>query len=187
MPPKVKVTKEDVVLAAMEIVRREGVAAINARTIAAGLGCSTQPIFSNFATMEELKSAVLAQAEALCNQYIQTEVESGKYPVYKASGMAYIRFAKEESALFQLLFMRDRGGETEGGADNLFTCMVTVVQGNTGLDFTDAQVFHLEMWAYVHGIATMMATGFFLPDWELVSRMLSDAYLGLRKHYGMEG
>lgn len=187
MPPKVKVTKEDIVLAAMEIVRREGVAAINARTIAAQLGCSTQPIFSNFATMEELKMAVLAQAEALCNQYIQTEVESGKYPVYKASGMAYIRFAKEESALFQLLFMRDRGGETEGGADHLFTRMVTVVQDNTGLDFTNAQVFHLEMWAYVHGIATMMATGFFLPDWELVSRMLSDAYLGMRKHYGMEG
>ena len=187
MPPKVKVTKEDVVLAAMEIVRREGGAAINARTIAAQLGCSTQPIFSNFATMEELKAAVIAQAETLCDQYLQTEMESGKYPVYKASGMAYIRFAKEESALFQLLFMRDRGGETEDGADNRFTRMVTVVQGNTGLDFTDAQVFHLEMWAYVHGIATMMATGFFLPDWELVSRMLSDAYLGMRKHYGMEG
>ena len=187
MPPKVKVTKEDIVLAAMEIVRREGVAAINARTIAAQLGCSTQPIFSNFAKREELKAAVIAQAEALCNQYLQTEVESGKYPVYKASGMAYIRFAKEESALFRLLFMRDRGGETEGGADHLFTRMVTVVQGNTGLNFTDAQVFHLEMWAYVHGIATMMATGFFLPDWELVSRMLSDAYLGMRKHYGMEG
>ena len=187
MPPKVKVTKEDIIVAAMEIVRREGVAAINARTIAARLGCSTQPIFSNFATMEELKAAVMAQAEALCNQYVQNEVESGAYPVYKASGMAYIRFAKEESALFQLLFMRDRNGDTEDGADNLFSRMVTVVQSNTGLDFTDAQTFHLEMWAYVHGIATMMATGFFLPDWELVSRMLSDAYLGLRKHYGMEG
>lgn len=187
MPPKVKVTKEDIVLAAMEIVRREGVAAINARTIAAQLGCSTQPIFSNFATMEELWAAVLAQAGALCNQYVQTEVESGKYPAYKASGMAYIRFAKEESALFQLLFMRDRSGEANDGDDHLFTHMVTMVQGNTGLEHTDAQVFHLEMWAYVHGIATMMATGFFLPDWELVSRMLSDAYLGLRKHYGMEG
>jgi AcrR family transcriptional regulator len=183
MPPKVKVTKEDVVLAAMEIVRREGAAAINARTIAAQLGCSTQPIFSNFATMEELKAAVIAQAETLCDQYLQTEMESGKYPVYKASGMAYIRFAKEESALFQLLFMRDRGGETEDGADNLFTRMVTVVQGNTGLDFTDAQVFHLEMWAYVHGIATMFATSYLNLDWELVSQMLTDSYQGLRKHH----
>ena len=186
MPPKVKVTKEDIVLAAMEIVRREGGDAVNARTIAAQLGCSTQPIFSNFATMEELRTAVIAQAEALCNQYVQAEMESGEYPAYKASGMAYIRFAKEESALFQLLFMRDRGGKDDDGADNLFERMVTVVQGATGLEYTDAQVFHLEMWAYVHGIATMMATGFFEPEWELVSRMLSDAYLGLRKHYEME-
>ena len=186
MPPKVKVTKEDIILAAMEIVRREGGDAINARTLAAQLGCSTQPIFSNFATMDELRTAVIAQAEGLCNQYLQREMDSGAYPTYKASGMAYIRFAKEESALFHLLFMRDRGGKDDDGADNLFDRMVTVVQSATGLEYTDAQVFHLEMWAYVHGIATMMATGFFHPDWELVSRMLSDAYLGLRKHYGME-
>ena len=45
---------------------------------------------------------------------------------------------------------------------------------------------HLEMWAYVHGIATMFATGFLDLDWELVSRMLTDSYQGLRKQYGME-
>ena len=186
MPPKVKTTKEDILNTAFAIVRQQGAQALNARVVASELGCSTQPIFSNFATMEELRSAVIAQAEELCNQYVQAEMESGAYPAYKASGMAYIRFAKEESALFQLLFMRDRGGKSDEQSDNLFGRMVTVVQGNTGLEYTDAQVFHLEMWAYVHGIATMMATGFFQPEWELVSRMLSDAYLGLRKHYEME-
>ena len=35
----------------------------------------------------------------------------GKYPPYKASGIAYIQFAKEEKELFKLLFMRDRTGE----------------------------------------------------------------------------
>ena len=111
MPPKVKTMKEAIVSTAVEIVREQGVQALNARAVAAVLGCSTQPIFSNFATMEELRLAVVYEADALYNDYIRREVESEEYPPYKASGMAYIRFAKEEKELFNLLFMRDRAGE----------------------------------------------------------------------------
>ena len=101
--------------------------------------------------------------------------------------MAYIRFAKEESALFQLLFMRNRDGETEDRSAHLFNSQVTMVQGNTGLDNPNARLFHLEMWAYVHGIATMFATGFLDLSWDLVSKMLTDVYLGMRKQYETEG
>ena len=52
MPPKVKITKEDIVQAGMEIVRRDGEAGLNARSIAAVLGCSTQPVFSNYDSMD---------------------------------------------------------------------------------------------------------------------------------------
>lgn len=34
-------------------------------------------------------------------------MESGEYPPYKASGMAYIDFARREKHLFRLLFMRN--------------------------------------------------------------------------------
>ena len=186
MPPKVKVTKDDIVNAAVEIVRKSGAEALNARTIAAVLNCSTQPVFSNFATMEELRLAVVGRADTLCGDYIRKEIESGHYPPYKASGMAYIRFAKEEKELFRLLYMRDRTDETIPESDDLENQMETMVQNNTGLSDLDAKLFHLEMWAYVHGIATMFATGFLNLDWELVSRMLTDSYRGLRKQYGME-
>ena len=101
MPPKTKVTKTEILDAAIEIVRRNGPAAVNARSIAKALNCSTQPIFSNFATMEELCQAVWNRAEQICAAYLRREEESGKYPVYKANGMAYIRFAKEERELFK--------------------------------------------------------------------------------------
>ena len=55
MPPKVKITKEDIIKTATQLVRESGEDAINARAIASALGCSTQPIFSNFATMEQLQ------------------------------------------------------------------------------------------------------------------------------------
>ena len=103
MPPKVKVTKEDIINAAVNIVRSSGAQAINARTIASVLNCSTQPVFSNFATMDELCLAVVERADILCQEYMQREVESGEFPAYKANGMAYIRYAKEEKELFKLL------------------------------------------------------------------------------------
>ena len=183
MPPKVKITKEDIVNAATEIVRKNGEQAVNARTIADKLNCSTQPIFSNFATMEELRLAVLVKADALYNEYIGREIESGNYPAYKASGMAYIRFAKEEKELFKLLFMRDRSGEDDSDQAEFNDQIQAIVHDSTGLNGSEADLFHLEMWAYVHGIATMFATGFLNLDWDLVSRMLSDAYQGMRKQY----
>ncbi len=186
MPPKVKVTKEDIVNAAVDIVRNSGAVAINARMVASVLNCSTQPVFSNFATMDELRLAVVEKADMLCQEYIRREMEKGKYPIYKASGMAYIRFAKEEKELFKLLYMRDRSGESIPKKAELADEMESIVHENTGLHGTDAQLFHLEMWAYVHGIATMFATGFLALDWDLVSKMLTDSYLGLRKQYELE-
>ena len=186
MPPKAKVTKEDIINAAVDIVRESGSQAINARTVASVLNCSTQPIFSNFATMDELRLAVVEKADVLCQEYMQREVESKKYPIYKANGMAYIRFAKEEKELFKLLYMRDRSCELIPEATEQTDRMESIVHNNTGLSGVDAKLFHLEMWAYVHGIATMFATGFLDLPWELVSKMLTDSYKGLKKQYELE-
>lgn len=186
MPPKVKVSKEDIINATVEIVRKFGEQTINARTIASVLNCSTQPIFSNFSSMDELRFAVVEKAIDIYDEYIQNEIDRGKYPEYKASGMAYIRFAKEERELFKLLFMCDRTNENSSDSIEFGNKIETIVYNSTGLNNTDAKIFHLEMWAYVHGIATMFATGFIDLEWELVSRMLTDAYQGLRKQYRLE-
>ena len=186
MPPKIKIAKQDILDTAVNIVRRQGVQAMNVRNIAAALGCSTQPIFSNFASMEELKSAVVEQANRLCMEYIRRETAADLYPAYKASGMAYIRFAKEERELFKLLYMRDRTGETITDNDTLSTDMFALVENQTGLQNSTAKLFHLEMWAYVHGIATMFATNYLDLEWELVIKMITDAYQGLCKQYATE-
>ncbi len=180
MPPQIKVTKEEIINTTVDIVRKNGADAINARTVAAVLNCSTQPIFSNFKTMDELRSAVIDVAEKLYDEYTKREIEAERYPVYKATGMAYIHFAREEKELFKLLFMRDR---TDEKAPDLAENISDIVQKNTGLDENKALFFHLEIWAYVHGIATMMATNYLELDTELVSEMLTDAYFGLKSRY----
>lgn len=187
MPPKAKISKEEILRAVVALVRKSGEQAINARNIASILGCSTQPVFSNFATMEELRAEVIRAAEKLCGEYLKQETEKGVYPLYKANGMAYIRFAKEEKELFKLLYMRDRSRETNTQESVLWKQMTEIVQENTGLTENTTALFHLEMWAYVHGIATMFATSYLEIEWEVISKMLTDVYQGLRKQYGIEG
>ena len=186
MPPKVKITKEDIVQTAMDLVRTSGSQSINARAIAAALICSTQPIFSNFATMGELQDAVIHAAYERYTAFLTKEAGSGKYPQYKAYGMAYVRFAKEEKELFKLLYMCDRRGKETVEEFYIFDDMETRVKNATSLAGQEAELFHMEMWVYVHGIATMLATGFLDLDWDLVSKMITDAYQGLRKQYGLE-
>ena len=93
MPPKVKITKEDIIKAALDLARENGEATLNARSIAAALGCSTQPIFSNFSSMEELEEEVIKAAYEIYREFLKNEAEGGKYPQYKSFGMAYIRFS----------------------------------------------------------------------------------------------
>ncbi|MBE6982685.1 MAG: WHG domain-containing protein [Ruminococcaceae bacterium] len=184
MPPKIKITKAEVIHTAVNIVRKQGEQALNARTVASVLGSSTQPIFSNFETMEELRCAVIEAADALYQEYTRQEIAFQKYPMYKATGMAYIRFAKEEKELFKLLFMRDRSAEVIPAFSGI---IADIVKSTTGLNGESSEFFHLEMWAYVHGIATMMATNYLELDTALISQMLTDAYQSMKKHYEGKG
>ena len=185
MAPKIKITKKDIIDTTVELVRQGGEEAINARSIAAALNCSTQPIFFNFTSMEELYEEVVKSVYDIYTGFLSREVESGKYPAYKAFGMAYVRFASEETQLFNLLFMRERKGEGLTLTGD-FSSSVEMIMKNVGLSREKAELMHIEIWAFVHGIATMIATSFFTPKWEDVSDMLSDVYQGLKARHSAE-
>lgn len=182
MAPKVKITKEDIVKAAVELIREKGQQAVNARAIATALNSSTQPIFFNFRAMADLEKAVITEAYGLYLGFIESEVQSGKYPRYKAFGMAYIRFAYEEKELFKLLFMRDRTGEDTSPALD-FEQSVEMIMKSNGVTRDVATLMHLEMWTCVHGIATMLATSFLSLEWGLISDILTDVYQGIRERH----
>ncbi|MBR3020395.1 MAG: TetR/AcrR family transcriptional regulator [Clostridia bacterium] len=183
MPPKVKITREDILATAIRIIRRDGAEACNARSVAVALHCSTQPVFSNFSSMADLRQAVIERAYEIYLTQQKEAMSKGDFPPYKASGMAYIRFAQEERHLFRLLFMRDRKAEDIGLPNPELQAMSSLVQGQLALSPDDARFFHLEMWVYVHGIASMIATDFLPWDWGLISRMLTDQYQAMAKQY----
>ncbi len=102
---------------------------------------------------------------------------------YKASGMAYIRFAREEKELFKLLYMRDRSDESIRENREELRLMLDMIKSSLGISEDDAYMFHLEMWIYVHGVATMIACSFLDWDESFVSKSLTDIYEGLKHRY----
>ena len=98
--------------------------------------------------------------------------------------MGYIRFAKEEKELFKMLFMRDRSNEMIAGEwDESAQMSISMMQKALGLPPEKVKQFHLEMWIYVHGIASLLATSYLPLEWDNISNMVTDAYEGMKKRY----
>lgn len=182
MPPKCRFTREEIIQAALDLTAEKGVGALTARGLAQRLGSSAKPIFGLFANMEEVQQEVVKAANLRYQEYLRQDMSAGRYPPYKASGMAYIRFAREQKELFKLLFMRDRTHEEKAAGDEL-EALLGLIQKNMGLSRDDAYRFHLEMWIYVHGIATMIATAYLEWNMDFISAALTDAYQGLRLRF----
>ena len=187
MPRQFMFTREDIIAAALALTREGGAGAVTARALGQRLGTSSKPVFGLFRNMEEVQQEVLIAADALYQRYLETDMAAGKYPPYKASGMAYIRFAREERELFKLLFMRDRSREKAPPEDGEDAPIIALIQKNTGMSRETARLFHLEMWIYVHGIATMTATAYLAFDEASVSGMLTDAYMSLKQRFLADG
>lgn len=183
MPPKAKFTREEIVQAAVALVRAKGMRGLTARALGAELCSSPRPIFTAFQNMEEVVQAVIQAAYRLYQEYLDREMSRGAYPLYKASGMGYIRFAREERELFQLLFMRDRSQEAIPEDREALRPLLAIIRENIGIDEDSAYLFHLEMWIYVHGIAAMFATGYLDLDEAFISDVMTDAFEGLKERW----
>lgn len=178
MPAKKQITKEVILETALNMVREGGMGSLNVRRLASRCGCSTQPIYLSFSGIEELKRELSKRILAVYDQFMRNELSAGRYPEYKAIGMGYIDFARKERELFKFLFMRNRAGENGIGEDHFDEDAMAMMK-NYGLYEDKARRLHAEMWVFVHGIATMYATGYLDWEWETVSQMLTDVYTGL--------
>jgi len=186
VPAKKQITKEIILKTAVELVRQNGISCLNMRTLAQACKCSTQPIYLSFSGMEELKTEVARSILKIFDEFIEKEIAKGEYPQYKAVGMGYIRFAKEEKQFFKYLLMND-GMEQTGLGQESFDKSVFMIMQNYGLYKGDAAKLHMQMWIFVHGIASMFATDYIDFDYETVSQMVTDAYQGFVKNLKGEG
>lgn len=79
MPSSPKIPKEKILQTALNLIIRDGYDAVNIKTVAKELGCSTQPVSWHFGNMEGFRKALAEYALNYANSKLLSITESGIY------------------------------------------------------------------------------------------------------------
>ncbi len=182
MPPKSKFTKEQIVEAALDIIREKGADCLTSRALGRKLGSSSCPIFTVFNNMKEVKKSTIEKAKLIYKEYVDkglTEV-----PAFKGVGTQYILFAMNEPNLFKLLFMTEQNlvSNLEGVLpmidENYEQILLSIVTGY-GVERDSAERLYRHLWIYTHGIATLCITNMCCFTGKDINDMMTEVFLSL--------
>ncbi|MBU8907658.1 TetR/AcrR family transcriptional regulator [Desertibacillus haloalkaliphilus] len=103
MSPKKKFSEDEVVEAAFEIAKKEGIENITIRKVADQLGSSIAPIYVNFVDVDDLKRAVVKKIVQLSEDMIHEQHSENSF---RDIGIASLKFAEEYPVLFKEFAMK---------------------------------------------------------------------------------
>lgn len=160
MAPKNKFTKEEMVNAALQVVRLNGIDRLTAKTMADELGTSTQPIFTTFGSMDTVRQEVYDSAIRLYDKYTTAGLKE-KIP-FLGVGMQYIRFAWDEPELYRFLFLT----RTQNNKYSAMTAMRRLqalvrptLMNVYRITAEEADIYFRDLWFVVHSLSTLIVTG----------------------------
>ncbi|MDD3193689.1 MAG: TetR family transcriptional regulator [Oscillospiraceae bacterium] len=103
MPPKQRITKEILLEHAFQIAGTDGISAVTSRSVAKSAGCSIQPVFSQFPTMEQLRQATFDFA---CGKFMDEVLDFEKQPGFFENIVLWtIDLARNRPHLYRLLYL----------------------------------------------------------------------------------
>lgn len=187
MPPTVRFTRDAVLHAACQLMRREGMEALNARAIAKELGGSTQPIFRLFTNMEDLHRELILYVARQFQAHAEADMAQSDSP-YIQLCTTYLLYGRDEPELFKLLFMRDRVSEWQYSDQTNFDLVLNIIKKETPLDDETALRFFERTWLFIHGLAVCIATKYIpCQDERYLISMVKEAYNAAVKMMNLEG
>lgn len=177
MPPKPTVTQQDIIDAAIQLIRENGMSSINARSLAKALDCSTRPLFRIYKNMDELKADIKTELDHYYNSFMEDRMTSENRLL--SQGIAYIEFARSEKMIFNTLFM-DMAMEGSSLQDIIHAewnrASIENAKEVTGLSIEKAELLFINFWLYSHGVATqMISNGIDIPI-DMVRQLLENAF-----------
>ncbi len=170
------VTAQQLLDAGLDIIIRQGYAAVNIKTVAQAAGCSTQPIVWAFGNIEGYRAALRRHATA----YAQAKTQ-GQSPAdaHANAGYAYIDMAIEAPNLIRYLRSDERSLRQSGGIAMIFDAAITLERRKfweQTLEVTaeEAQKFVDFCVVYTEGIVSMLLSGVLQPEKENAYRLLRE-------------
>lgn len=179
MPAKKLVPRDAILKCAMDLLETDGSEALNARTLAKRLGCSTQPIYLSFSGMEELRAALVAECRKIQEDYIAREHEE---TLFLRNALGFMRFVYEKPRLFRFVYYENSFQNTP--ADRAFIdATVSGIMRAGGYSRAVAERFYYATWFFLYGVAVQMVYGFASPNWEDIRGLLVDQFKAMKLYY----
>lgn len=181
LPTTTKITKEMILNTAFEIAREKGFEKISNRELAKRMNCSIRPIYYQFKNVEELNKELYKKIERYFYEFLIDNMIKD-VPLYKQIGINYIKFAIAENNLFRFLFMTEIKDEPSAFIttdEKGFEEVVKAIKISTKLSDKDIKSFHIKMWIFAHGIATLSATKSVKFTDEQIQDLLSQEFQAL--------
>ena len=182
MARTIKYSKEDILEKSVDFIKMYGYSKLTVRELANYIGCSTQPIFKNYANFDMYKNELKLYLRKDYSAFIHKYVDIKDY-LYTIS-YAYAFYAKKEPNIFFTLFMTDFAGsrtveEVLNTDRNIETINAMVKQYKISLE--DAKKVYREVRFYTHGIATQLCVkSIKLNDSEIKDLIKNNIEINLR-------
>lgn len=187
MPPSPKVTKEQLINAALEIASKQGFDKVTAREVGKSLGISSRPVFTYYESMNDLKADVWMAAY---NRYLEYTVTSNDDErTFQHAGRQVMRFVKEEPALFRLLCFptpENPDASTIGSFsffEKNYDRFKERIEEDYGLTGEDSKSVFRNMWIFTLGVAMLVQSGSCPYSDEQLDRLMSEISLSSCRLY----
>lgn len=181
MPAKKQVPREMILEAALGLLMERGAQAVNVKTIAAALHCSTQPIYLSFDSIDALRRELVFAA---VNKFVELMQQACGMQQVHLYGIEYVRFARQQPELFRFLFMRPQAfAEMKPALLPIIEQSIDELMEQYHISHDAADELHDQLWMHAHGIAVMTATNYCDWDMDKAQRMLNRCQKALTKDY----
>ena len=158
MAPKNKFTRAEMTAAALGIVRADGAEHLTAKTLAAALGISTQPVFTCFGSMEGGASGG-ARCGAAGLRRLHHRGTAGGDPFFRSRNTVYPLCAGGADALPPALSGADTVRRRFCRAGALTGACASVARADLPPHGGGGRPYFRDLWLVVHSLATLIVTG----------------------------
>ena len=153
MPPRFKFTANEIVEAALDLIRRLGWDALSTRALADELGSSARPIYSFFKSMDELEEELVKRAVDLLYRHMLVPRTDD---LWIDHGIGYCLFAREEKHLFLGVNNERNIRHFKKYGDTIWAVLTESLSGYPrfkGLSADQIYVIQATRWLFAHGLA----------------------------------